>query len=116
MKPAIQIITIVTAFLWLSVSGRAQAISPPVTRDFPFQVGIMMDGGSFYVIERGLKNAPNIFCFDHKIDSETHGELYASASPMDSLTTGKLVPPKDAKQVFARWRKALTTHYGADEL
>lgn len=103
------------ALVSICASAAAQAISPPVSKDFPFRVGIIMDGGSFYIQERQFKDGSNEFYFDGSFKSNTRGELYSGGLHQSQKGT-KLLSPKEANRVFTRWRAALAVHFGAKEL
>jgi len=95
---------------------RGQAISPPSSDKYPFQVGTIMDGGTLYILEKRTKTqAERRYCIDHQINSKTAEELY-SGNLHPTHEGAKLVAPDEALKILARIEATLEKFHGKDTL
>ncbi len=102
---------------------QAQYITPnPISESYPFRLGMLMDGGTFFVYElaKGHPNTkahPDVLCyyFDGKRDSQTAGE-FLSGAPGDKIEKPKVLSWLEAETVFAHYEKSLVTYFGKEKL
>lgn len=95
---------------------KGQAISPPVSDKFPFQVGTIMDGGTLYLLERPTKETPERrCCIDHQINSETAGELFIG-NLHPTHEGAKLMKTAEAEKILDRIEARLKAYHGAEAL
>ena len=95
---------------------RGQAISPPSSDKYPFQVGTIMDGGTLYILEKRTKTeAERRYCIDNQINSKTAGELYRG-NLHPTHEGAKLVPPDEARKILDRIEATLEKFHGRETL
>lgn len=93
-----------------------QAISPPVSEKFPFQVGILMDGGTFYIIEKQGKNSQEQrHCINHALNSGDKGELF-TGNLHPTMEGAKLVEESKARKILDQIEAKLKAFHGAEVL
>ncbi len=102
-------------FLALCAFAEAQAIAPPVLPDFPFEVGIVMDGGTFSIFCRASKGSKAAkYCIDGRIYSENKRakkELFRGGLRPDEVGA-TVVSREEALRIFADIRQRLEKYFG----
>ena len=99
------------AFISVSILN-GQAISPPSSDKYPFQVGTIMDGGTLYILEKPTKaEAERRYCIDNQINSKTAGELYVG-NLHPTHDGAKLVPADEAWKILGHIEATLKKFHG----
>jgi len=104
------------AFLVLGVlPAVGQSISPPTSKGYPFRVGIVMDGGTFYIFVRPTKDKPaSSYCIDGEIQSKTRGEFFEGALH-PTADGAKRLPPENAETILRGLEAKLQDFHGKKE-
>lgn len=70
----------------------AQSIEPPVSKKFPYQIAIIMDGGTFYIKEKRTKTTPEKeYTIDGRVNSPSKGELFQGGHSFESSISKRLL-------------------------
>lgn len=121
-KMKLPFLTLHMLALALFCTAQGQAIAPPVSDNFPFQVGILMDGGTFFILQRSESEVPEQrFCIDGRVRTENSLPVKAKREAFEGglHPTEKGAKPlsrTEALKIFSRIQSRLETFWGKAKL
>lgn len=102
--------------------SQAETFCSP-SEGFPFQVSIIMDGGTFFIcqIAKGQQNVKGhpdllLYYFDGKMESKTRGEFFSGSPEKNEQENPQKLSLEDAEKVFEQFKEALIKFHGKEKL
>jgi hypothetical protein len=115
MRTPLIFVALTGLLLGFAPMAEAQGIAPPVSEKFPFQIEMVMDGGTLAILEKASKGKPEKrYCIDGTMNSRTAGELFIG-NLHQTLEGARQAKPKEATEVLAHIEKRLGDFLGAEK-